>query len=68
MEAIPLNQRFLLQAKMNGTQRRALLSPRRMHCLHKKGTSRAEVTSNSEKIKLIALANVELHKSEGINR
>jgi len=30
-----------------------------------KGTSRAEATSNSEKIKLVALAIVELRKSEG---
>jgi len=30
-----------------------------------KGTSRAEVTSNSKKIKPIALAIVDLHESEG---
>jgi len=33
-----------------------------------KGTSRAEATSNNEKIKPIALAIVELHKSEGIRQ
>jgi len=31
-----------------------------------KGTSRTEVTSNSEKIRLVALAIVELCESEGI--
>jgi len=33
-----------------------------------KGTSQAGVTSNSEKIKSVALAIVELHESEGINQ
>jgi len=33
-----------------------------------KGTSQAEATSNNEKIKSIALAIVELHKSEGISQ
>jgi len=33
-----------------------------------KGTSQAEVTSNSEKIKPIALAIVELRESEGIRQ
>jgi len=33
-----------------------------------KGTSQAEVTSNSEKIKLIALAIVELRESGGIRQ
>jgi len=32
-----------------------------------KGTSWAEATSNSEKIKLVALAIIELHWSEGIS-
>jgi len=31
-----------------------------------KGTSRSEVTSNGEKIKLVALAVIELRLSEGI--
>jgi len=56
---------------MNGTQRRALVSPRRMHCMYNgmaKGTSRAKATSNSEKIKPVALAIVELHESEGIRQ
>jgi len=35
---------------------------------HRKGTSQAEVTSNSEKIKPVALAIIELHKSEGIRQ
>jgi len=33
-----------------------------------KGTSRADATSNSEKIKPVALAIVELRKSEGIRQ
>jgi len=33
-----------------------------------KGTSRSEVTSNSEKIKSVALTIVELHDSEGIRQ
>jgi len=56
---------------MNGTQRRALINPWRMHCMYSgmaKDTSRAEVTSNSEKIKPVALAIVELHESEGIRQ
>jgi len=36
------------------------------HCGMAKGTSRAEVTSNSEKIRPVALAIVELRESEGI--
>jgi len=42
-----------------GTQRRAVISPWRMHCMYSgvtKGTSRAEATLNSEKIKPVALA------------
>ena len=45
--------------------------PMRMHCTYcgmSKGTSQAEVTSNSEKIKPIALAVIELHLSEGISQ
>jgi len=47
------------EQKMNGTQRRTLVRPWRMHftyCGMPKGTSWAEATSNSEKIKPIALA------------
>jgi len=33
-----------------------------------KGTSRAEATSNSEKIKLVAIAIVELRLTEGISQ
>jgi len=42
-----------------------------MHCMYSstaKDTSQAEVTLNSEKIKPVALAIVELRKSEGISR
>ena len=64
---------FLLSAKMNWTQRRTLVSPRRMHCMFcsmPKGTSWAEATSNSEKIKpvAVALAVIELDLSEGISQ
>ena len=38
-----------------------------MYCVMPKGTCRAEVTSNSEKIKPIALAVIELRLSEGYN-
>ena len=62
------NQYFLL---MNGTQRRTLVSPRRMHCTYcgmQKSTRRNEATSNSEKIKPVALAIIELRLSEGISQ
>jgi len=42
-----------------------------MHCMYsgmEKGTSQAEATSNSEKIKPVALAIVELRESEGIKQ
>jgi len=42
-----------------------------MHCMYSgmaKGTSWVEVTSNSEKIKPVALAILELHESEGIRQ
>jgi len=39
-----------------------------MHSGTVKGTSQVEVTSNSEKIKPIALAIIELRKSEGIRQ
>jgi len=42
-----------------------------MHCMYSgmaKGTSQAETTSNSEIIKPVALAIVELHESEGIRQ
>ena len=53
----PPNQQFWLSAQMNGTQKRTLLSPRRMHCTYcsmPKGNSWAEATLNSEKIKRVA--------------
>jgi len=49
---------------MNGG--RALVSQRRMHCMYSgmaKGTSQAEVTSSSKKIKPIAFTIVELCNS-----
>ena len=42
-----------------------------MHCTYcgmPKGTCRAEATSNSEKIKPVALAIIELRLSEGISK
>jgi len=42
-----------------------------MHCMYsgmEKGTSRAEVMSNSKKIKPVVLAIVELRESEGIKQ
>jgi len=42
-----------------------------MHCTYcgvPKGTSRAEATSNSEKINPVALAVIELRLSEGIRQ
>ena len=68
---LPLNQHFSLSVKMNGTQRRTLVSPLRMHCMYcgmLKSTSRTEAMSNSEKIKPVALAVIELHLSEGISQ
>jgi len=62
-EAIMCNQCFSLPAKMNGTQRRTLVSPWRIHWMHcgmPKGTSQDEATSDSEKIKPVALAVIEL--------
>ena len=58
----PPNKCFSLSSKMNGKQRRTLVSPWRMHCTccMPKGTSRAEATSNSERIKPAALPVIEL--------
>jgi len=56
---------------MNGTQRRALVSPQRVHFINNgasKGTSWAEATSSSEKFKPISFAIVELRCSEGIRQ
>jgi len=53
------------------TQRRAVVSPWRMHCVYNdmaKGTSWAEATLNSKKIKPVALTIVELRESEGIRQ
>jgi len=52
-------------------KKRALVSTQRMHCMYNgmaKGTSRAEVMSNSKNIKPVALAIVNLRKSEGIGQ
>ena len=68
---LPLNRHFSLSAKMNGTQRRTLVSPWRMHfmyCSIPKGTSQDEAMLNSEKIKPVAVVIIELHLSEGISQ
>ena len=68
---LPPNRHFSLLAKMNGTQRRTLVSPSRMHCTYcgmPKGTSRAKATSDSEKIKPISLVVIKLSLSEGISQ
>ena len=65
------NKHLSLSAKMNGTQRRTLVSPRRMHytyCGMPKGTSWVESTSNNEKIKPVILAVIELRLSEGTSQ
>jgi len=60
MEAImclPQNQHYSWWAKMNGIQRKALVSPWRMHWMYSgiaKGTSWVEVTSNSKKNQALA--------------
>jgi len=56
---LPQNRHFLWWTKMNGTQSRAVVSPWRIHCMYSgmaKGTSRAEVTSNSEKNQACSLS------------
>ena len=56
---------------MNETQRRTLVSPLMMHCMYcsmPKDTSWAKVTSNSEKIKPVALSIIKLRLSEGISQ
>jgi len=68
---LPQNRHFSWRVKMKDTQRRTLVSPWRMHCMYsgmEKGTSRGEAMPNSEKIKPISLAIVELRESEGIRQ
>ena len=58
-------------ADRNGTQRRTKVSPQCVHCTYcgiPKGTSHDEAASNSDKIKPVALAVIELHLSEGIKQ
>ena len=60
-----------LSVKMNGTQKRTLVSPRRKHCMYygiPKGTCPAEAMPNGTKIKPITLAVIKLHLSEGISQ
>jgi len=62
------NQHFLLSTKMNGTWRRRLVSPWRMHCKYccmPKSTSRAEALFNSEPV---VLAVIKLCLSGGISQ
>jgi len=56
---------------MNGTQRKTRVSPCTRHYMYSgmaKGTSWAEATLKSEKIKPIALTTIELHDSESIRQ
>jgi len=65
------NQQFTLSAKMNGTQRRTVVSPWRIHCKYcgmPNVTSCVEATSNSENIKPVALAVIKLCLTEGISQ
>ena len=62
---LPPSRHFSLSAKMNGTQRRTLVST---YCGMPKGTSWAEAMSNSEKIKPVALTVIELCLTEGISQ
>jgi len=60
-----LNRHFSWWTKMNGTQRKAMLSPWRTHCMYSgmaKGTSQAEATSKNQ------ACSIELCKSEGIRQ
>ena len=55
---------------MNETQRRTLVRPLRMHCIHcgkQKGTSMAEAMSKSKTIKAVTLAIIKLRLSEDIS-
>jgi len=53
---------------MNGTQRRAVTKNALHVQQYGKGTSWAEAMSNSEKIKPVALAIVQLRESKGIRQ
>ena len=68
MHCATANQHLGLSAKRNGAQRRTKVSAQYVYftyCGIPKGTSRDEATSNSEKIKPIALA---ITLSEGISK
>jgi len=55
----------------NGMAKGTSVSPRRMHYMYSgmaKGTSWAKAMSNSEKIKPVTLAIVELRESESVGR
>ena len=64
--------RLSLSAEMNGTQRRTLVSPQRMHCMYcgmPKRTSQTEVMLKNEKIKPVALViTIQLRLSEGTSQ
>jgi len=66
----PPNKHFSLSAKMNGTQIKEDNGESINNALYSmlKGTSRAEMMSNGEKIKPVALAIVRLRWSEGIKQ
>ena len=62
------NRHFSLSTKMIGTQTGKSMKNTLHVCGMPKGTCRAEATSNSEKIKPVALAVIELRLSEGISQ
>ena len=69
MHRTTVNQHLGQSAERNGTQRRTKVSPRCIHCTYcgvPKGMSQDKVTLNSEKIKPVALAVIELRLPEGI--
>jgi len=61
-QCLPQNRHFSQWGKVNGTQRRVLVSPWRMHCMYSysiimaTGTSQAEAKLNSKTIKPVTLA------------
>ena len=66
---VPQNQHLLLSVKMNGTQRRIMVSSQRMHCKYcgmLKGTSQAEAMSNSEKNQAHSLSHYRVTLSHSV--
>ena len=67
----PLQMSCELTPRAVSQKRKTKVSPWRVHCMYcgmPTGTSQAEITSNSENIKPVALPVIELHLSEGISQ